>query len=72
MKKCTASRSSGPEATAREVTVPDPLTELLRKGTRDLMAKAVEAENELPGEAVTGVIYMDGIRVSGLSGRSAA
>jgi len=36
------------------------------------MAKAVEAENELPGEAVTGVIYMDGIRVSGLSGRSAA
>ena len=67
MKKCTASSSSGPEA-----TVPDPLTELLRKGTRDLMAKAVEAENELPGEAVTGVIYMDGIRVSGLSGRSAA
>ncbi|MGI6789842.1 hypothetical protein [Aminivibrio sp.] len=36
MKKCTASSSSGPEA-----TVPDPLTELLRKGARDLIAKAV-------------------------------
>jgi len=54
MKKCTASSSSGPEATVKEATVPDPLTELLRKGARDLIAKAVEAELEaLLGECAS-------------------
>jgi len=42
----TASCSSGPEATVKDTTVPDTLTELLRKGARDLIAKAVEAELE--------------------------
>ncbi|NLB83164.1 MAG: IS256 family transposase [Synergistaceae bacterium] len=41
MKKCTASCSHSPE-----ITVKDPLTELLRNGARDLIAKAVEAELE--------------------------
>jgi len=41
MKKCTASCSCGPKA-----TVKDALSELLRKGARDLIAKAVEAELE--------------------------
>ena len=41
MKKCTVSCSCAPEN-----TVKDALTELLRKGARDLIAKAVEAELE--------------------------
>ncbi|MBP6332845.1 MAG: IS256 family transposase, partial [Aminivibrio sp.] len=55
MKKCTASSSSGPEA-----TVPDPLTELLRKGARDLIAKAVEAELEALLEACSSLRLEDG------------
>ncbi|TDY52009.1 mutator family transposase [Aminivibrio pyruvatiphilus] len=55
MKKCTASSSSGPEA-----TVPDPLTELLRRGARDLIAKAVEAELESLLEACTSLRLEDG------------
>ena len=42
MKECIASSSCGPE-----VTVKDTLTELLRKGARELIAKAVEAELEV-------------------------
>ena len=42
MKECIASSSCGPE-----VTVKDALTELLRKGARELIAKAVEAELEV-------------------------
>ena len=54
MKKCTASCSSGPEAAVKDATVPDPLTVLLRKGARDLIAKAVEAELEaLLGECAS-------------------
>ncbi|GAB1399149.1 hypothetical protein MASR1M66_06010 [Aminivibrio sp.] len=41
MKKCTTSCSCSPE-----ITVKDPLTELIRNGARDLIAKAVEAELE--------------------------
>ena len=55
MKKCTASCSSGPE-----VTVTDPLTELLRKGARDLIAKAVEAELEVLLEGCTSLRLKDG------------
>ena len=55
MKKCTASSSSGPEA-----TVPDPLTELLRKGARDLIAKAVEAELEALLEDCSSLRLEDG------------
>jgi len=55
MKKCTASSSSGPEA-----TVPDPLTELLRKGARDLIAKAVEAELEALLEDCSSLRLKDG------------
>ena len=55
MKKCTASSSSGPEA-----TVPDPLTELLRRGARDLIAKAVEAELEALLEDCSSLRLEDG------------
>ena len=46
MKNCTAYCSCGPEVAVKDATVPDPLTELLRKGARDIIAKAVEAELE--------------------------
>jgi len=58
MKKCTASSSSGPEDTVKDTTFPDPLTELLRKGARDLIAKAVEAELEALLEACSSLCLL--------------
>jgi hypothetical protein len=46
IKKYTASCSSGPEATVKDTTVTDTLTELLRKGAGDLIAKALDPELE--------------------------
>ncbi len=65
MKKCTASSSSGPEDTVKDTTFPDPLTELLRKGARDLIAKAVEAELEALLEACSSLCLLQNKRDKG-------